>query len=111
MIQCDLTGATYEELQNKLHYTMVGTKEIVEQSPHIIEMNRKLYHEEALVDFEEGADTLEAILDKLLKKNDVLQRQNICMSMPVAKWPCSSMTTALQANNLCMIWRGTCLKS
>ena len=70
LLQCDLTGATYEELQNKLHYTMVGTKEIVAQSPHIIEMNRKLYHEEALVDFEEGADTLEAILDKLLKKND-----------------------------------------
>lgn len=70
LLQCDLTGATYEELQNKLHYTMVGTKEIVAQSPHVIEMNRKLYHEEALVDFEEGADTLEAILDKLLKKND-----------------------------------------
>ncbi len=70
LLQCDLTGATYDELQSKLHYTMVGTKEIVAQSPHIIEMNRRLYHEEALVDFEEGANTLESVLDKLLKKND-----------------------------------------
>ena len=70
LLQRDLTGATYEELQNKLCYTMVGTKEIVAQSSHIIEMNRRLYHNEALVDFEEGADTLEAVLDKLLKKND-----------------------------------------
>lgn len=69
LLQCDLTGATYDELQSKLSYTMLGTKEIVAQSPHIIEMNRRLYHEEALVDFEEGADTLEAVLDKLLKKN------------------------------------------
>ncbi len=68
--QCDLTGATYEELQDKLRHTMVGTKEIVAQCPHIIEMNRRLYHEDALVDFEEGADALEAILDKLLKKNN-----------------------------------------
>lgn len=70
LLQCDLTGATYDELQSKLCYTMVGTKEIVAQSPHIIEMNRRLYHEEALVDFEEGADTLETVLDKLLKKNN-----------------------------------------
>lgn len=70
LLQCDLTGATYDKLYNELCYTMVGTKEIVAQSPHIIEMNRRLYHEEALVDFEEGADTLEAVLDKLLKKND-----------------------------------------
>lgn len=70
LLQCDSTGATYDELQSKLCYTMVGTKEIVAQSPHIIDMSRRLYHEEALVDFEEGADTLEAVLDKLLKKNN-----------------------------------------
>lgn len=70
LLQCDLTGATYDELQSKLHCTMVGTKEIVAQSPHIIEMNRRLYHEEALVDFEEGADTLEVVLDKLIKKSN-----------------------------------------
>lgn len=70
LLQCDLTGATYDELQSKLCYTMVGTKEVVAKSSHIIEMNRKLYHEEALVDFEEGAESLEIVLDKLLKKNN-----------------------------------------
>ncbi len=68
--QCDLNGATYDNLKEELHCTMVKTKEIVAKSPRIIEMSRRLYHENALVDFEEGADTIEAILDKLLKKGD-----------------------------------------
>lgn len=70
LLQCDLKGAAYDELQRELRYTMVGTKEIVAQSSHIIEMNKRLYHEDALVDFEEGANALEAILEKLLKKNN-----------------------------------------
>lgn len=95
LLQCDLTGATYEELQNKLHYTMVGTKEIVAQSPHIIEMNRKLYHEEALVDFEEGADTLEAILDKLLKKND-----GVATAKHLYEYACSEMAMFFNDNGI-----------
>ncbi len=70
LLQRDLTGVTYEELRKELHFTMVGTKEIVSQSPRIIEMNKRLCHVEALVDFEEGADALEAVLDKLMKKNN-----------------------------------------
>ena len=95
LLQCDLTGATYDELQNKLHYTMVGTKEIVAQSPHIIEMNRRLYHEEALVDFEEGADTLEAVLDKLLKKNN-----GIATAKYLYEYACSEMAMFFNDNGI-----------
>ena len=72
LLQCDLTGAAYDELQRKLGCTMVKTKEVVAHSPRILEMNKRLFHVDALVDFEEGADTLEAVLDKLLKKNSGL---------------------------------------
>ncbi len=70
LLKCDLTGATYDELQGKLHESMAETKRFVGRSPYIIEMNKRLYHVDALVDFEEGADTLEAVLDKLMKKNN-----------------------------------------
>lgn len=71
LLRSDLTGAAYDELHSKLRCkTMVVTKEVVAQSPRIIEMNRRLYHVDALVDFEEGADTLERVLDKLLKMNN-----------------------------------------
>ena len=95
LLQRDLEGATYDELQSKLRCTMVGTKEIVAQSPHIIEMNQKLYHEEALVDFEDGADALEAVLDKLLKKND-----GIATAKHLYEYARSEMTMFLNDNDI-----------
>ena len=95
LLQCDLTGASYEDLQSKLHYTMVGTKEIVAQSPHIIEMNKRLYHEDALVDFEEGAETLEAILDKLLKKNN-----GIASATNLYEYACSELSMFFNDNDI-----------
>lgn len=95
LLQCDLKGVTYDELQSKLHYTMAGTKEIVAQSSHIIEMNRKLYHEEALVDFEEGADTLESVLDKLLKKND-----GVATAKHLYEYACSEMAMFFNDNGI-----------
>ncbi len=70
LLQCDLTGASREELKSELNCTVARTNEIVALSTHIIEMNKRLFHVDALVDFEEGADALEAVLDKLLKKNN-----------------------------------------
>lgn len=65
----DLDGASYEELQGQLHCSLPQAKTVAAQSSHIIEMNRRLYHDEAFVDFDEGADTVADILEKLLKKN------------------------------------------
>ena len=95
MLKCDLTGATYDELQSQLHCTMVGTKGIVVRSPHIIEMNRRLYHEEALVDLEEGADTLEAVLDKLIKRND-----GIATAKSLYEYACSEMSMFFNDNDI-----------
>lgn len=70
LLERELAGGTYDELQTYLRYTMIGTKDAVAMSPHIVEMNHRLYHDEVFVDFEEGADAIEDILDKLLKKNN-----------------------------------------
>lgn len=70
LLERDLAGGTYDELQTYLRYTMSRTKDAVAMSPHIVEMNHRLYHDEAFVDFEEGADAIEDILNKLLKKNN-----------------------------------------
>ena len=64
----DMKGATYGELQNRLSETMTATRNIVNRCPRVIELNGRLYHADALVDFEEGADALERILEKLVKK-------------------------------------------
>ncbi len=70
LLSCDLEGATISKLQLALSLTMVGTKEAISQSPHILELDHRLYHDEAFVDFEEASDKIEDILDKLLKKNN-----------------------------------------
>lgn len=70
LLEKDLEGATYKELQTYLKTTMINTKNAVAQSSHIIEINRRLYHEEVFVDFKEGADCIEDTLDKLLWKNN-----------------------------------------
>ena len=70
LLSCDLEGATMSKLQLALSLTMVGTKEAISCSPHIMELDHRFYHDEAFVDFEEASDKIEDILDKLLKKNN-----------------------------------------
>ena len=91
----DLTGAAYDELQLQLRSTMGGTRRIVSQSQHIIEMNKRLYHEEALVDLEEGADALEAVLDKLLKRNN-----GIATAKSLYEYACSEMAMFFNDNDI-----------
>ncbi len=91
----NLAGATYDELKAVLQHTMVGTKEAVSLSPHIVEMNRLLYHDEAFVDFEEGADALEDILDKLLKKN-----KGIATATQLYEYARSEMSMFLNDNGI-----------
>ena len=95
LLKCDLTGATYDELQSQLHCTMVRIKGIVSQSQHIIEMNKRLYHEKALVDLEEGADALEAVLDKLLKRNN-----GIATAKSLYEYACSEMAMFFNDNDI-----------
>lgn len=95
LLKRDLTGATYDELHNQLHCEMVRIKGIVSQSQHIIEMNKRLYHEEALVDLEEGADALEAVLDKLLRRNN-----GIATAKNLYEYACSEMAMFFNDNDI-----------
>ena len=70
VLDTDIQGITYEELKMKLQTTMVATKQAVGDSVKIVEVRGRLIHEEAFVDWEEGADQLEIIIEKLLRKND-----------------------------------------
>lgn len=49
---------------------MVLTKQLVAQSTKIVDIKGVLIHEEAFIDWEDGADALESIIDKLMQKNN-----------------------------------------
>lgn len=66
----DLDGMTIEALRKALNATAASIKNAVANTKHIIMLNGKLFHDEAFVDWEDGADQLEEILDKLLARND-----------------------------------------
>lgn len=70
VLKADLDGISRDSLCAELDTTMVATKDIIAASQRIVSLDSKLYHEEAFVDWEDGADKMEDILDKLLDKNN-----------------------------------------
>ena len=68
--KADLDGISFEELSEELRTTMVATRRTVAAAKHIVQLGDKLIHDDAFVDWEEGADQLEKILEKLLARND-----------------------------------------
>lgn len=70
VMQADTEGLTFDELRNALCETAAETRRLVALVNHIVDINGKLYHEDALIDWTEGADRLEAIMDKLMQKNN-----------------------------------------
>ena len=66
----DLDGMTVEELRKVLNASATSVKSAVSDSRHIVSLNGKLFHDEVFVDWEDGAEQLENILDKLLARND-----------------------------------------
>lgn len=65
----DINGLSYNEAKDAMQTTMVDTKRAVAESDHIVDVKGRLYHEEAFVDWQDGADQLEVIIDKLMQKN------------------------------------------
>lgn len=70
VMQADMEGLSLDELRGKLRETTAETRRLVALAKHIVDIKGRLYHEDALVDWAEGADQLEAIMDKLMKKNN-----------------------------------------
>lgn len=70
VLQADIDGMSYDDLKDALQITMVLTKKLVAHSTRIVDIKGTLIHEEAFIDWEDGADALEAIIEKLMQKNN-----------------------------------------
>ncbi len=68
--KADLDGMSVEDLANKLNSTVVTAKKVVAESTNIITIDGRLIHKDAFMDWEENADILENILNKLMTKNN-----------------------------------------
>lgn len=68
--EADIDGMSLDDLTQKLNLTVAAAKRTVAASRHIVSLGEKLFHDEAFVDWDEGADELERILEKLLDRND-----------------------------------------
>lgn len=66
----DMDGMSYDDLKDTMQITMVLTKQMVAQSTKIVDIKGVLIHEEAFIDWDDGADALEAIIEKLMQKNN-----------------------------------------
>lgn len=69
VLQADMDGMSYDDLKDALQITMVLTKQLVAQSTKVVDIKGTLIHEEAFIDWEDGADALETIIEKLMQKN------------------------------------------
>lgn len=70
VLRADMDGMSYDDLKDTLQITMVLTKQLVAQSTKVVDIKGVLIHEEAFIDWEDGADALEAIIEKLMQKNN-----------------------------------------
>ena len=70
VLRTDMDGMSYDDLKDTLQITMVLTKQLIAQSTKIVDIKGLLIHEEAFIDWEDGADELEAIIEKLMLKNN-----------------------------------------
>lgn len=70
VLQSDLAGISAEELAKACYEPKTAIQKAIQDSVAIVSIEGRLIHQDAFVDWEHGADQLEAILDKLLDKND-----------------------------------------
>lgn len=70
VLKADLNGVSYDDVKNEMRITMVATKQFVWQSRRIVDIKGRLFHEDAFIDWYDGANQLEDIIDKLMQKNN-----------------------------------------
>ena len=70
VLKADIDGISVDELSQRLRATKSAVKDAVAASNRLVTLCEKIYHEEAFMDWEEGANQLERILEKLLIRND-----------------------------------------
>lgn len=71
VLAADLEGMTLDQLYEQIPAaTMVALKQIRDNSVKLVDIADRLIHVDAFVDWEDGANKLEEILEKLLAKNN-----------------------------------------
>lgn len=70
VLRADMDGMSYDDLKDTMQITMVLTKQLVAQSTKIVDIKGVLIHEEAFIDWEDGAEALDSIIEKLMQKNN-----------------------------------------
>ncbi len=70
VLAAGVDGVTYEDLRDNIGMSEATIRKSVSDTENIIEISDKLIHRDAIVDFDDGADELEEIIDKLMQKNN-----------------------------------------
>lgn len=70
VLVADMNGITYDELYSALRTSMVAVKSLVANLKIVVEIKGRLYHEDAFIDWDDGAKQLCTITKKLMQKNN-----------------------------------------
>lgn len=70
VMTADLDGITVEDLAVKMEMPVSTAKKCAQESMNIVSVCDRLIHKEAFMDWDDGADKLEAVLDKLMARNN-----------------------------------------
>lgn len=70
IFEADLDGIKTDTLADRLNMSVAATKKIICDDINIIEIEGKLIHKDAFVDWDQAADQLVSILGKLMEKNN-----------------------------------------
>ena len=70
VLDADLDGIALSDLSGKIHASDNAIREAVSASFKIVSLAGKLYHEDAFVDWDDGASQMEQLLEKLMERND-----------------------------------------
>lgn len=96
VLQADMDGMSYDEIKDALQITMVLTKQLVAQSAKVVDIKNVLIHEDSFIDWEDGANAIETIVDKLMQKNN-----GYISSAQLFEYARSEMNMFLNDNDMC----------
>ena len=66
----DIDGLRITDLRDQMHMSIADIRHYAALSKKMFEIDGVLYHEEALIDWEEGEKLLDSIIEKLMQKNN-----------------------------------------
>ena len=70
VLKADMNGVSYDDIKDEMHTTMVETKQNVLRAKHIVDVKGRLFHEDSFIDWKDGANQLESIINKLMLRNN-----------------------------------------